>query len=158
MFCQISQQQLNDSTRKKAVINECLTVLIHSRKCEDDKCMTNRCAPMKNVWKHFNACPENEKSCPKCPVCNSVLSLLQYHARDCQNDSCTMARCRELKDKFLKWWKTQQSEQIFLTNLVKFRLSSVPTVKKTKSPKSCTKTAATPKSDLPADTYTDQCR
>ncbi|CAB4011269.1 CREB binding [Paramuricea clavata] len=94
---------------------------------------------MKNVWKHFGACPENKKSSPKCPICNSVISLLHYHAKDCQNDSCTMPRCRELKDGFLaKWQKTQQT---FLGNLVKFRLSTVPTVIKRQSKKVNTKSS-----------------
>jgi hypothetical protein len=42
-----------------------------------------------------------------------------------------MPRCRELKDGILaKWQKTQQT---FLDNLVKFRLSTVPTVIKRRS-------------------------
>jgi hypothetical protein len=147
---------MNNSTRKRAVINECLTVLTHSRKCEDDECTTNRCTPMKNVWKHFNECPENKKSSPKCPVCNSVISLLDYHAKECQNDSCTMPRCPELKSKYTNWRKIQESEQIFLTKLVKFRLSTVPTVIKQQCPKNITKAPATVKNDQPNNSV-DQC-
>ena len=126
MFRPISQEQLKESTRRQAVIYECLTILTHSRKCKDDNCMSNRCMSMKKVWKHYNSCPESEKTSPKCPICNSVVSLLQYHSNSCQNDSCSIARCRELKaDAFSKW---QRSQNNFLSNLIKFRLANVPTV------------------------------
>jgi hypothetical protein len=50
-----------------------------------------------------------------------------------------MPRCRELKDGILeKWQKTQQT---FLGNLVKFRLSTVPTVIKRRSKKINTKSS-----------------
>ena len=125
MFRFISQEQIKESARRKAVINECLSVLIHARKCENDKCESKRCTSMKKVWRHYNGCAENKKPCPKCPFCSSVVSLLQYHANDCHDNLCTMPRCEELKDGYVKWQKTQQT---FLSNLVKFRLASVPTV------------------------------
>ena len=84
---------------------------------------------MKKVWRHYNGCSENKKLFPKCPFCNSVVSLLQYHANNCQDNLCRMPRCKERKDGHLKWQKTQQT---FLGNLVKFRLANVPTVIKGK--------------------------
>jgi hypothetical protein len=55
-----------------------------------------------------------------------------------------MARCRELKDKFSKWQKTQHT---FLSQLVKFRLSTVPTVKKEGSKQINTKSPGTIEND-----------
>lgn len=49
-----------------------------------------------------------------------------------------MVRCRELKDGFSVWQKTQQT---FLSNLIKFRLSTVPTVTKRQSQKTVAKSS-----------------
>lgn len=84
----------NLSTSRPSIL-ELLEALLHSSKCDAEKCALKMCHKMKRVLAHVKSCGTSSK----CPTCHKYFKLSWQHSKHCQSHKCFVPLCHKIRQK-----------------------------------------------------------
>lgn len=76
-------------------IVEIVMSLPHVHFCENAKCRSFLCKPLKTLYLHVSTCSEEVYE-----MCNKYIDLVCIHSKSCQDTDCKLKLCKEIKVRF----------------------------------------------------------